>query len=670
MAEQQTIGRYKIVAELGHGAMGAVYRAEDPMMDRTVAIKTILAAALTGPLAQEYRERFIREAKAAGRLSHPGIVTVYDVSEENGTPYLVMEYINGRSLAAAMDSGERFSIDRIYELGQQIAEALGYAHRNGVVHRDVKPANILLATPAPGETERAKLADLGVAKLTATQITTTGQLLGTPAFMPPEQFTGVPIDGRADLFSLGVILYWIATGDKPFAGDTITAVSYKIVHSDPAPPRRINPAVPIALERIIMKCLEKDPAARYMTGESLASDLAAGRAGRELMQSGGVAPAQRSTANSVLMPVANMSGDPNTTLDSTQRLQMAAAAAPTPAVSAPTPTSTPVPVAQAPRKSGGKLETPAIVGIGLAIVTVLALGAFALKYVQHQRELRAAQQAQEQAAQQTQSQPQTQPDIFAQTQPAQTGSTAGPPDQSAAQSGQQTPGQQGAGNPATGDIFANAAPPISASAQKQLTSKASSIKTQKKPSSQSPQPDANTGAFPTPPVTTPQQALPPVNSAPASTNANPPAASAPVQSNPPPAQPAHPAKADEAGATDTSKLHIEDGSVPNGASFIVIMDGKQLFERKAVAEGAAPPKEDDLNVPPGDHEFRVISGPGGPQITTSSKVKEKFFTKKKMILKIELRDSTTGKTLKKSSHVDSGKTEFLISVKAANLLGF
>ena len=323
MAQPQTIGRYEILSELGHGAMGSVYRAHDPTMDRTVAIKTILAAALTGPLAGEYRERFIREARAAGRLSHPGIVTVYDVNEQEGTPYLVMEFVAGRSLAAAMDAGERFSIDRIYELGQQVAEALGYAHRNGVVHRDVKPANILLAAPGPGEVERAKLADLGVAKLTATQITTTGQLLGTPAFMPPEQFTGVPIDGRADLFSLGVILYWLATGDKPFAGDTITAVSYKIVHSEPAPPRRINPAVPVAMERIIMKCLEKDPATRYATGEALAADLAAGHAGRDISQM--TPPVQRTTSGSILAPVAHMDGDPNTTLDTDARLQMATA---------------------------------------------------------------------------------------------------------------------------------------------------------------------------------------------------------------------------------------------------------------------------------------------------------------------------------------------------------
>ena len=331
MAQPQTIGRYQIVAVLGHGAMGAVYQAHDPKMERSVAIKTILSTALSGPLAEEYRERFVREARAAGRLTHPGVVMVYDVGEENDIPYLVMEYVNGRSLATAMDSGERFSFEQIYEIGFQVADALGYAHRHGVVHRDVKPANILLAIPAPGEIERTKIADLGVAKLAASQITTTGQLLGTPAFMAPEQFTGGAVDGRADLFSLGVILYWLATGDKPFGGDTITAVSYKIVNVEPPPARRINPAVPQALERIIMRCLEKDPAARYASGEALAADLAAARAGQEPGQSSAAGLAGLVTASGRIMaPAMNagaaMSGDPNTTLDSDVRLQMAAAA--------------------------------------------------------------------------------------------------------------------------------------------------------------------------------------------------------------------------------------------------------------------------------------------------------------------------------------------------------
>jgi eukaryotic-like serine/threonine-protein kinase len=270
-------GRYEVVEEIGRGAMGAVYKANDPVMDRVVAIKTILATALAGPQAEEYRERFKREAKAAGRLSHPGVVTVYDVGVQDDTPYLVMEFVPSRTLESAIDSGERFSIERTMELGQQLASALGYAHKNGVVHRDIKPANVLLTAETP---ERAKITDFGVAKLSAAQATSTGALLGTPAFMAPEQFTGMGVDGRSDLFSLGVVLYWMATGDKPFSGDTITAVSYKIVHTEPIPPRTLNRAISPAFESVLMKCLEKDPAERYQSGDELGQDLANLREGR------------------------------------------------------------------------------------------------------------------------------------------------------------------------------------------------------------------------------------------------------------------------------------------------------------------------------------------------------------------------------------------------------
>ena len=271
------VGRYEIIEELGQGAMGAVYKARDPMMDRVVAVKTILASALTGPLAADYRERFFREARAAGRLAHPGIVTVYDVSEQEGTPFLVMELIEGRTLEKILESGERFDTKRVMELGQQLAEALDYAHKGGVIHWDIKPANIMVTADG-----RPKITDFGVAKLTAAQVTTTGQLLGTPAFMAPEQFTGSPLDGRADLFALGVMLYWLATGDRPFTGETLMAMSYKIVHTEPVPPRKINPAIPRDLENVIMKCMEKDPAERYQNGEALARDLRTMREGRAL----------------------------------------------------------------------------------------------------------------------------------------------------------------------------------------------------------------------------------------------------------------------------------------------------------------------------------------------------------------------------------------------------
>jgi serine/threonine-protein kinase len=271
------VGRYEIIEELGQGAMGAVYKARDPMMDRVVALKTILASALTGPLAADYRERFFREARAAGRLAHPGIVTVYDVSEQEGTPFLVMELIEGRTLEKILESGERFDTERVMELGRQLAEALDYAHKSGVIHRDIKPANIMVTADG-----HPKITDFGVAKLTAAQVTTTGQLLGTPAFMAPEQFTGAPIDGRADLFALGVMLYWLATGDRPFTGETLMAMSYKIVHTEAVPPRKINPAIPRDLENVIMKCMEKDPAERYQSGEALARDLRTMREGRAL----------------------------------------------------------------------------------------------------------------------------------------------------------------------------------------------------------------------------------------------------------------------------------------------------------------------------------------------------------------------------------------------------
>jgi serine/threonine protein kinase len=273
MTTPRKIGRYEILEELGHGAMGTVYRAKDPAMDRVVALKTILSLMLDGGDEDDFRERFYREARAAGSLNHPGIVPVFDVGEHEGLPFLVMEFISGKTLADAARRGERMSLDRVCELGQKIAEALGYAHQHGVVHRDIKPANILLTSREEHGIERPKITDFGVAKLAAGHTTMTGQILGTPAFMPPEQFTGAPIDGRADIFSLGVVLYWLATGEQPFPGESITAVSYKVVHTEPVPPRKLNPSVTPKLEAIILKCLAKSPEERYPTGEALAREL-------------------------------------------------------------------------------------------------------------------------------------------------------------------------------------------------------------------------------------------------------------------------------------------------------------------------------------------------------------------------------------------------------------
>jgi serine/threonine protein kinase len=273
MSTPRKIGRYEILEELGRGAMGAVYRAKDPAMDRIVALKTIISAALASEEGGEFRERFFREARAAGALTHPGIVPVFDVGEHDGQPFLVMEYVNGWTLASVYDTGERLNLNRMCEIGQKIAEALGYAHQRGVVHRDIKPANILLTSRETYGIERPKIADFGIAKLTETEATMTGKMLGTPAFMPPEQFTGSQVDGRADIFSLGVVLYWLATGEQPFPGGSLSTVLYKVVHTEPIPPRKLNPALPARFESIILKCMEKDPSARYQTGEELAREL-------------------------------------------------------------------------------------------------------------------------------------------------------------------------------------------------------------------------------------------------------------------------------------------------------------------------------------------------------------------------------------------------------------
>jgi serine/threonine-protein kinase len=279
MSDPKVIGRYEIVEELGRGAMGSVFKARDPAVGRIVALKTIHSAALEGAQSDEYRARFYREARASGVLAHPGIVPVFDVGEHEGAPFLVMEFVAGRTLDSVIKKGERYSLDRVCEIGQQIAEALGYAHRQGVIHRDIKPANILMTSREVYGSERPRITDFGIAKLAASEITTTGQLLGTPSYMPPEQFTGAPIDGRADLFSLGVILYSLATGEQPFPGETMTAVSYKVVHTEAIPPAKLNPGIPARLEAVIMKCLAKSPADRFQTGEELAQELAALRSG-------------------------------------------------------------------------------------------------------------------------------------------------------------------------------------------------------------------------------------------------------------------------------------------------------------------------------------------------------------------------------------------------------
>jgi len=267
----QQLGRYEILAELGHGAMGTVYRARDPKIDRVVALKTVRVIGATPEQEAEYRRRFFREAQAAGKLSHPGIVTIYDVGEDEATqtPYIVMEYIEGRTLESLLSdpAAGAPALTPSLELIQQVAEALDYAHAQGIVHRDVKPANIMVTAGG-----RAKIADFGIAKLAQSEFTVPGQILGTPAYLAPEQLKGGTTDGRSDLFSLGVILYWMLTGQKPFTGDTST-VLYQVACQEPAPVTEVNHELPGELNGVVSRALAKDPALRYQRGKELAEDL-------------------------------------------------------------------------------------------------------------------------------------------------------------------------------------------------------------------------------------------------------------------------------------------------------------------------------------------------------------------------------------------------------------
>ena len=274
------LGRYEIVAELGRGNMGAVFRARDPKIDRTVAIKTIAVPAGAAKDIEHYRQRFFREAQAAGRLSHPGIVTIYDVGEDEAahTPFIVMECVDGESLDRLVAAAPSGALPRAsaLELVQHIAEALDYAHAQGIVHRDIKPANIMVTAAG-----LPKIADFGIAKLALVETTMPGQIVGTPAYMSPEQLNGKAVDGRSDLFSLGVIAYWLLTGIKPFDGDTLTEICVQVVTKDPMPPSQIAPGVSQDHDYVLSRALAKDPALRYQRGSEFAADLEDLRSGNK-----------------------------------------------------------------------------------------------------------------------------------------------------------------------------------------------------------------------------------------------------------------------------------------------------------------------------------------------------------------------------------------------------
>jgi serine/threonine protein kinase len=269
MAETLTkAGRYHIVGELGRGSMGIVYQGFDPVIGRTVAIKTMIPEGLSPQEFEEYKARFQREAMAAGVLAHPNIITVYDFGEDNGLLYLALEYLEGKSLEQIVQEQSVLPIEAILPIYDQVCSALDHAHQNMIIHRDIKPANIMIL-----QNGLVKVTDFGIAKMINMGMTQAGQILGTPNYMSPEQVKGRQIDGRSDIFSLGVILYELVTGEKPFGGENITTVIYKIINENPIPPRDLDVSIHGGLSYVISKALAKNPDERYQTCRQLAEDL-------------------------------------------------------------------------------------------------------------------------------------------------------------------------------------------------------------------------------------------------------------------------------------------------------------------------------------------------------------------------------------------------------------
>ncbi len=262
------IGRYEIEREIGRGAMAVVHKALDPLIGRIVAIKTIRLEHGAGMEQAELKTRLYREARSAGVLNHPNIVTIYDIGEEGEVAYIAMEHIEGETLETWLATHPVPPLDVTTSIVEQIASGLDYAASKGIIHRDIKPGNILLTQDL-----RAKIADFGIAKFSMSKLTMTGMVMGTPSYMSPEQAMGHEIDGRSDIFSLGVIFYQMLTGERPFVGTNPTTIIYKILHEHPVPPHRLNVTLHPGFDHIVGRMLAKDPAARYQTCGEFIADL-------------------------------------------------------------------------------------------------------------------------------------------------------------------------------------------------------------------------------------------------------------------------------------------------------------------------------------------------------------------------------------------------------------
>jgi eukaryotic-like serine/threonine-protein kinase len=260
-------GRYEVVKELGKGAMGVVYKAHDPQIDRMIALKVLREDRVT---SHEFVQRFLKEAMAIGRLSHPNIVTVYDVGSDHGTVFIAEEFIEGKPVDEILKQG-RLEIRQVIQFGIQMADALDYAHKRGIVHRDIKPSNILIMSEG-----QIKITDFGIARIedpNAPQLTHAGEILGTPYYMSPEQLMGRTIDGRSDIFSLGVILYEMSSGKRPFSGKSLPSIFHEITEKVPDSPKSLEGKIPDHLSTLILKALEKNPENRYSTGKELSEAL-------------------------------------------------------------------------------------------------------------------------------------------------------------------------------------------------------------------------------------------------------------------------------------------------------------------------------------------------------------------------------------------------------------
>jgi serine/threonine-protein kinase len=266
----RTIGRYRIEEWLASGAMGDVYRAYDPLIDRPVAIKLVRRELSEGSGSEQWLARFKREARAAGQRLHPNIVAILDCGEENGVPFLAMEFVDGPSLAGLLKTSGPLPLDRAAAIIAEVLSGLGFAHANGIVHRDIKPSNIIVPAIGP-----VKIADFGIARTDASDLTVVGDVLGTPAYMAPEQLRGEPIDNRSDLFAVGVMFFEVLTGVKPFRGKTMVENLSLMERGGPADICQLNPLVPPAMKRVIERALAFDPARRFASAAEFAAVLSA-----------------------------------------------------------------------------------------------------------------------------------------------------------------------------------------------------------------------------------------------------------------------------------------------------------------------------------------------------------------------------------------------------------